>query len=194
MNDSQVPVFIEGEIIDLVPLNSKNVNLYVKWENDPKVRIYSRNIIPVTIEIMKKMFEPSENKYKRKITFEIWHKKDKKTIGFGEIADIDWYAQTAFLGLIIGEPDYWGQNIGEEATKLIIEYGFNELNLFKFKAGINSANIGSWRCAEKNGFTRVATFKKGCYVDRKYYDEYRYSLFKEDWIDFKNKEENKEKK
>jgi hypothetical protein len=96
--------------------------------------------------------------------------------------------------LIIGESDYWEQKIGEEVTKLIIEYAFNELNLFNLKAGINSANIGSWRCAEKNGFTRVATFKKGCYVDGKYYDEYRYSLFKEDWIDFKNKEENKEKK
>ena len=39
MKDSQVPVFIEGEIIDLVPLSSKNINLYVKWENTPNVQI-----------------------------------------------------------------------------------------------------------------------------------------------------------
>ncbi|GAJ23941.1 unnamed protein product, partial [marine sediment metagenome] len=112
MNDSQVPVFIEGEIIDLVPLNSKNINLYVKWENTPNVRIYSRNIIPNTIEDMKKFFEPSKDRMKREINFEVWHKKDKKPIGFGEVNEIDWYGQKGWLGLVIGEPEYWGQKIG----------------------------------------------------------------------------------
>ncbi|MBY8987958.1 MAG: GNAT family N-acetyltransferase [Candidatus Lokiarchaeota archaeon] len=186
--------FFQGDIVDLVPLNSQHINHYVKWENNPSVRIYSRNIIPRTVEDMNKFFEPSEDKIKREINFEIWHKKDKKPIGFGEVAEIDWYGQLAFLGLIIGEPEYWGQNIGEEATRLLVEYAFNELNLFKLYAGMNSANIGSWRCAEKNGFTREATFKKGCYVDGKYYDEFRYSLFKEDWLKFKKQIDKRRKK
>ena len=186
MNDSQVSVFIEGEIIDLVPLNSKNINLYVKWENKPNVRIYSRNIIPNTVEDMKKFFEPSKDRrMKREINFEVWHKKDKKSIGFGAVNDIDWYGQKGWLGLVIGEPEYWGQKIGEEATRLIIEYAFNELNLYKIYAGINSVNIGSWRCAEKNGFTRESIFKKDMYVNGKYYDTYVYSLFKEDWLENK---------
>ncbi len=178
--------FIQGDIIDLVPLNSEHVNLYVKWENNPSVRIYSRNIIPHTIEDMKKFFKPSERGLKREISFEVWHKKDEKPIGFGEVADIDWYSQKAYLGLIIGEPEYWGQKIGEEATKLIVEYAFNELNLYKLQASINSANTGSWRCAEKNGFIREATLKKDSYVNGKYFDTYFYSLFKDDWVKLKN--------
>jgi ribosomal-protein-alanine N-acetyltransferase len=186
MNDSQVAVFIEGEYIDLVPLNSDNINMYVKWENDPKVRIYARNIIPKTAEEMKKLFEPPEGRMlKKEISFEVWHKKDKKSIGFGEVAEIDWYRQMGWLGLIIGESDYWRQKIGEEVTALMVEYAFNELNLFKIYAGINSANIGSWRCAEKNGFTREATFKKDAYINGKYLDVFVYSLFRDDWV--KNK-------
>ena len=177
--------FIQGEIIDLVPLNSEHINLYVKWENNPNVRIYARNIIPRTAEDMKKFFEPSKDKIKNEINFEIWHKKTNKPIGYGVVTEIDWYAQKAFLGLNIGEPEYWGQKIGEEATRLMVEYAFNELNMYKIYAGINSANIGSWRCAEKNGFTREAIFKKNSYVNGKYYDTFFYSLFKEDWLKLK---------
>ena len=186
MDDSQIPVFIEGEIIDFVPLNSKNINLFAKWKNDPDVRIYSRNIFPRTIEDIKKKFEPSNDKTKRDISFEVWHKKDKKTIGFGRV-EIDWYAQKGWLGLEIGEPEYWGQKIGEEVTHLMVEYAFNELNLYKIYAGISSANIGSWRCAEKNGFIREATFKKDNYIDGKYFDRFVYSLLKEDWLKNKKK-------
>ena len=117
----------------------------------------------------------------------MWHKKDKKPIGFGEVSNIDWINQQAFLGLIIGEPEYWGQKIGEETTRLMVEYVFNELNLYIIYAYINSANIGSWRCAEKSGFTREATFKKNTYVNGKYYDTFCYSLFKEDWLKLKKK-------
>jgi len=183
--------FIQGDVIDLVPLNSEHVNLYVKWENNPSVRIYSRNIIPHTIEDMKKFFKPSERRLKKEISFEVWHKKDKKPIGFGEVADIDWYGQKAYLGLIIGVPEYWGQKIGEEATKLIVEYAFNELNLYKLQADINSANMGSWRCAEKNGFIREATLKKDSYVNGKYFDTYIYSLFKEDWVKLRKEKQSK---
>ena len=183
--------FIQGDIIDLVSLNSEHVNLYVKWENTPSVRIYSRNIIPHTIEDMKKFFEPSERGLKKEISFEVWHKKDEKPIGFGEVADIDWYGQKAYLGLIIGVPEYWGQNIGEEATKLIVEYAFNELNLYKLDAHINSANTGSWRCAEKNGFIREATLKRDSYVNGKYFDTYKYSLFKDDWVKLRKEKQGK---
>ena len=186
MTDDIIPTFIEGETIDLVPLNVENIKLYAKWENNPKVRIYARNIIPRTIEDMKKYLEPSERQSRRspknEVSFEIWHKKDKKIIGFGEVSDINWYNQQAYLGLLIGEPDYWGQKIGEEATRLLVEYAFNELNIFKLKASILVVNKGSWRCAEKNGFTRVATFKKDMYVNGEYLDNYVYSLLKEDWL------------
>ena len=182
MTETQVPLFIKGDIVDLVPLNSKHIKIYTKWQNRPNVRIFARNIIPLTVEDMQKFFKPSKDQIKREILFEVWHKKDLKPIGFGNIDNVDWYGQMGWLGLIIGEPEYWGQKIGEEVTHLMVEYAFNELNLYKIYAGINSVNIGSWRCAEKNGFTREATFKKASYVNGKYFDNFVYSLFKEDWL------------
>lgn len=60
MDDSKPSTSIQGELIDLLPLNSKYIKLYVKWVNDPKVRIYTRSILPQTVEEMKKFLENQE--------------------------------------------------------------------------------------------------------------------------------------
>jgi len=61
--------FIEGKTIDLVAFNSKWVQLFCKWNNDPKVRRYARNMWPHTIEEVKKWFEPSPDRHTRKYIF-----------------------------------------------------------------------------------------------------------------------------
>ncbi|NHJ21987.1 MAG: N-acetyltransferase [Candidatus Lokiarchaeota archaeon] len=186
MSDQRISVFITGNLVDLIPLNSEHINLYAKWENDPYVRLYSRNIIPKTPEDMTRFLEPSEKgTMKEEISFEVWHQKDNKPIGYGEVADIDWYSQIGWLGLVIGEPEYWGQKIGEEVIALMIEYAFSELNFFKLHAGVISANIGSWKCIEKNGFIREAILRNETYVHGKYYDYFIYSLFKDNWVENK---------
>ena len=46
----------------------------------------------------------------------------------GEFNDIHWSNRRADLGLLIGEPEYWGQGLATEIGNLMINYGFNELN------------------------------------------------------------------
>ena len=69
-------------MIDLLPLNSEYESLYVKWENPPEVRVYARNAIFITIEEMKKDLEPQKGELKNDIVFEVFHKEDKKIIGY----------------------------------------------------------------------------------------------------------------
>ena len=117
MKDSETHTFIRGEIIDLLPLNPNHVSLYSKWENNPEVRRYSRTEIPITVEESKKYLETSEGKTRQRIMFEIWHKNDRKPIGFCEIGDISWTDRRGYIGFLIGIPQYWGQNIGTEMVK-----------------------------------------------------------------------------
>ncbi|KKN03186.1 hypothetical protein LCGC14_1110180 [marine sediment metagenome] len=179
MVDSEMSVFIKGESINLLPFNLDNIKLYIKWENNPKVRKYSRNIFPITAAEKKRILE-SESK--KRIIFEIWYKNEKKPIGFAELNDINWNNRRAEIGLLIGEPEYWNRNLGTEAGKLLIDYGFKELNFYKIFTAIFSPNVGSWRCAEKIGMTREATLKNHAYIDGEYVDDYRYCIFKEEWL------------
>ncbi len=175
--------FIEGETIDLVAGNSKWIPLVCKWQNSPKVRRYARNMWPHTIEDIKKWFEPSPDRHMREfVVFTIYHKRDKRPIGSVGFGRINWVSRNANIFATIGEPEYWGKGIAVEANKLLIKYGFTELNFHKIYAGVFTPNKRSLRAAEKLGFEKEAVLKEEMYVDGVYHDVHKFALFKRDWI------------
>jgi len=174
--------FIEGKTIDLVAENSKWANLICNWTNNPKVRYYSRNIWPRTLDEVKKWFEHTPDRHIRdKINFVIYHKGEKRPIGLVGLDEINWVSRNANLFALIGEPEHWGKGIAVEACALVIKYGFTELNLYKIDAGIFSPNKRSLRAAEKLGFEKEAIIKEVIYIDGKYHDEHNFSILKRDW-------------
>jgi len=187
MENNDIHPFIKGINIDLSPQNSENVKLYTKWVNDPDVRQYGRNETPVTVEDQKKFIEPQDVRFKEKFYFDIWHRKDKKIIGFIGFEEIDYISRKGIIGFIVGEKDYWGQNICTEAVELITEYGFNELNLHKMVALTFSPNKGSQRVLEKNNYTLESVLKDDEYVDGLYVDTLIYRILKDDWLALRKK-------
>ena len=182
-HEIEVFPFIEGESIDLVATNSKWVQLMCKWQNDPNVRRYARNMWPITIEEVKKWFEPTPDKHTREfVVFNIYHKRDKRPIGTVGFGRINWVNRNANIFAAIGEPEYWGKGIAIEANKLLIKYGFTELNFHKIYAGVFTPNKRSLRAAEKLGFEQEAILKEEMFVDGVYHDLHKFSLFKRDWI------------
>ena len=180
--EDEVFPFIEGETIDLVAGNSKWANLTCRWMNDPQVRRYSRNMWPLTLEEVKKWFEPTpDRQMKEFIVFTVYHKEAKQPIGSIGFNHINWVSRNANVFLTIGEPEYWGKGIAGEASRLVINYGFTELNLHKIFAGVFTPNKRSLRAAEKLGFEKEGVLKEEMYVDGQYHDVHRFALFKRDW-------------
>ncbi len=173
--------FIEGEKINLTAANLEHANLYTKWKNDPKNRKYSINPIPQSVEEMKKSLEPKKQEVKEDIFFEIWHKKDNIPIGFIDFIRIGWYNRSALIFLMIGELKYWGQGIASEGVKLLVNYGFNELNLHKISAEILAPDKASIRVFEKNSFNFEIRLEKEVFYDGKFVDKLSYVIFKKDW-------------
>ena len=182
MSKANDKAFIEGDKIDLVPLNSDHIKLYVQWQNHPMVRKYARNEFPTTIEMFKKLFEPKGRSIEDKVQFEIFHREDKIAIGLAEISNIHYAYRRANIAVIIGELQYWGKGIATEAGKLLLKYGFGELNMYKIKTTIYSPNTGSWRVCEKLGMEREATLKNNGFIDGEYINDYCYCIFQNEWI------------
>ena len=182
MSEIRLPSFLKGKQVSLVPVNMEHLDLYIKWMNNPDVRKYARNVLPITIEEMKKYFKAMEQGIKTEIHFEIVHNENHKPVGDCSFFRINWVDGVAHIGLSIGEKEYWGQGNATEAIGLMINYGFAELNLHKIYAFIFAPNKASYRTVEKNGFTREAILKKDIHIDGVYEDTYYYSILKEDWL------------
>lgn len=174
--------FIKSENVDLCPPNVAHIILYSRWRNHPRARRYSRNIFPQSADEMKKWFEPRDQGVPEGVDFEIWHKKDKIPIGLCGISHINWVNRSSSSFMIIGDPFYWNKNLGTEASRMMINYGFMELNLYKIYANIFEPNIGSWKVAEKDGFKLEGIQKRAIFIDGEYVDDRMYCIFKDDWL------------
>lgn len=87
----------------------------------------------------------------------------------------DIYQKSAEIGYFIGEP-FWGQGIGSEAVKLMVAYGFEQLNFHRIFAGVFSYNEGSKRILEKAGFSFEGSAKDAVFKNGVFYDEWRFGI------------------
>ena len=181
--------FIKGDRINLIPFLQKDINLFVRWMNDPDVRIYTRNPLPRTIEEVKKWFEPKKEEVKTDVDFLIYHKNDKKKIGMVRLTDIQWLNRNANIFTVIGESEYWGKGIAVEAGKLMITYAFEELNLHKIHTSIYAPNERSLKAAAKLGLVEEAVLREEIYIDGVHVDNHKFAVFKEDWLNLKKDED-----
>ncbi|MFW9929751.1 MAG: GNAT family N-acetyltransferase [Candidatus Thorarchaeota archaeon] len=187
MVDVKHYTFIEGKNLSLCAANIDNINLYASWDNNPDVRKYTHNLFPKTSAEHKKYMESGQDRTPREIGFEVWHKGDDKPIGFIRFNYIDWADRLGNYSLQIGDLSYWNKNLELEATFLLLEYAFNELNLVKITTDMYEMNTASWKICEKLGMNRELVLKKQAYLKGKYVDIYQYSLFKDDWENLRQK-------
>jgi putative acetyltransferase len=86
------------------------------------------------------------------------------------------------LGYVLSE-DYWGQGLVAEASKAVINYVFEELEVGLLSIEHYPTNLQSKRVIEKCGFTYEGTLRQGTKLyDGKVLDLVCYSMTKEEWI------------
>jgi RimJ/RimL family protein N-acetyltransferase len=135
----------------------------------------------VSPEDLKKRLEQQQERPKRDISFEIYNKELDKIIGFVEFHNINYINHAADLSVLIGEKELWGKNLGTEAAKLMIKYGFEELNLVRVTASALRPNEGACRMLEKIGMKLELVLKNQTYFNGEYVDELIFCIFREEW-------------
>lgn len=93
----------------------------------------------------------------------------------GLVMQSDIYRLSAEIGYWIGEP-FWNKGIASIAVKLLLEYGFKNLQLQRIYTGVIDYNKASQRVLEKCGFEFEGIFKKAIIKNNKIYNEHRYGI------------------
>ena len=162
-------IFLKGERVHLRALLEKDLNNnYLQWLNDEEVcRNNAHAIFPNTEQKMKDYFSGLNNQNVH-IVLAIIDSASGKHIGNVSLQNINWVSRNAEFAILMGDKDYWGKGYGEEAAKLVVDYGFNRLNMHRIFCGTLSGNEGMIRLAQKldmkqEGIRREAIFKNGAY-------------------------------
>ena len=90
----------------------------------------------------------------------IHDQRDDRFVGTIKAAHIDWYAETADIGIMIGEKSVWGHGIATDSIRLLCTYLFSSMKLRRLTAGAMSINPAMIAVFEKLGFQR-----EGCLRD-----------------------------
>ena len=173
--------FIVGERIYLRPLEpAQDYHLYSTWRNDEEIRRYF-SIYPTNDTRSKERLELLYKDGKH-IIFGVALNENNRLIGLVGLKDINYINQSAGFYIIIGDRSAWGKGYGTEATKLMIRYGFLELNLNRIQTQSMEDNIGGWRADEKAGFNYEGTLREVILRFGKYIDVRVYSLLKSEYL------------
>jgi RimJ/RimL family protein N-acetyltransferase len=102
-------------------------------------------------------------------------------IGYCELDSIIWSQQVGWLAIGFGDPAQRGKGYGAEAMRLLLRFGFGELNLRRIQLTVFSYNESALRLYEKLGFYREGTFREFLQRDGQFYDMLLYGLLRREW-------------
>lgn len=164
LENQEHPVFrpLRDGAVALRALEPGDAEITVAWRNDPEVRDRILSFRFPVSHVMEADF------IKRAIAGEgmqqcvvgIIDLVDGALCGIAYLRDIDWISRNAAFGLMIGRRDRQRRGIGRRALRLMLQHGFDVLNLERIYLYVVEYNLPARRLYETSGFAYEGTFRK----------------------------------
>ncbi len=176
---------LEGEKVLLRPLGRSDIRHFLKWFNDPEVTQYLTMYLPMTEMAEEKWIEnaAARDSVGTDVHFVIEATDDENNTTIGNIGlhRISPKDHCAEFGVAIGEKSYWSKGYGTEATGLILDYGFQQLNLHRISSSALAFNERSLRLHGKVGFVEEGRERDGVFKNGQFHDLVRFGILRDEW-------------
>ena len=164
----------------LRPMTEQDTDNVIKWRNAPSVMENFIFRTPLTREA-------HLNWYNNRVLtgdvaqFIIVDTDTNTDVGSVYLRDIDRNNQKCEFGIFIGEESCRGKGIGAKASKLILDYAFNELELNRVFLRVFAKNERAIKSYENAGFKYEGTFRDDVIIDGVAYDMVFMAILKAQW-------------
>lgn len=171
-----------GESCYLSPVDGRETEKVAKWSNDIEVAIKTGDISDmITYELQKEYLENMNNN--RGYGFYIVKKEDDEVIGIARLMRVNLINRNAVMGMFIGEKNNRSKGVGTEATKLLLDFGFNVINLRNIMIETFSFNEAAIKACEKCGFKEIGRRRKSIIYGKNEYDEVFMDILSDEFED-----------
>jgi RimJ/RimL family protein N-acetyltransferase len=175
---------LKGEKVVLRPNRRTDISLFLKWFNDPEVTQYLALYLPMTEIAEEKWIEESSGTRADSdihLVIEAWDKSAGQAIGTIGLHRINLKDRAANFGIAIGEKEFWSQGFGSDATRTLLRYGFEQLNLHRISSSVFDFNERSYRMHKKVGFQEEGRRRKAIFKNGQYHDLIEFGLLSDEW-------------
>jgi RimJ/RimL family protein N-acetyltransferase len=115
------------------------------------------------------------------LLFAIRTLEEDKLIGFIAFDGINWTDRDSYVAIGIGESDFWSKGYGSDAMRLMLRYGFTELNLHRISLTVFEQNPRGIRSYEKCGFKHEGRIREFLLRDGKRSDMLHMGILLQEW-------------
>lgn len=99
---------------------------------------------------------------------------------------VDLIHREAFVGLGIGEREFWSKGYGTDMMMLCQQYVFTELGMERLSLGLFEYNPRALRSYEKCGFRLEGRTRQDARRDGKRYDSLWMGILRDEWLQIQN--------
>ena len=172
--------FLIGTKVYLRPLEREDAPTIQPWVNDPEL---TRNLL-----LFRPMSRQAEEDYVARVNADehsvatlIATRDGDRPVGLCSLKGIDLRNRNAELGILVAPKDEWGKGYGTEATRLIVGYGFDTLNLHRVYLKVVEENERALRSYLRVGFRKEGVLRDEMYKGGRYLSTVVMSILRPDW-------------
>lgn len=175
---------IYGERVALRAVQKDDLPQLMNWRNRPEFRKYFREYRELNLEMQERWFQNTVLGDKNTIMFSIVDIKTEALVGCCGLCYIDWINRHAELSLYIGYKNSYVDLNGyaEDACRLLLAYGFGQLNLYKIWAEIYEFDKLKGELLEMFAFQKDGVLRNHYFYNGKWHNSIIWSLLQKDYI------------
>lgn len=140
---------IKGNIVDLRPLEEKDIEMVRDWRNKYKEHFFDAG--EISKDQQRQWYEKYADSAGRDYMFVI-QLKDGTQIGTIALYNINIIERNAELGRVLLLEEFRGHNYSEAAVKMVLELAFGKMKLWKVKISVHLDNIDAIAIYARAGF------------------------------------------
>ena len=171
-----------GETVALGPLRPDDSPLLFEWINDRELVTLSAPFRLVSPEEHDAWFAAVRARSGMKI-FGIRLRDGDRLVGSCQLHSIDPEHRAAELQIRIGAADARGRGVGGEATRLLLRYAFDELDLHRVFLHVFEGNEPARRLYERVGFRTEGVLRQAARIEGEWVDVVLMAMLRTDYAD-----------
>lgn len=180
------PIFT-GKLVRLTAVDlDEDLKLFEQWNADSE---YQRLLDAGAANRHNQKF--SRDFFEKEINsmhfFTIRKLDDDRKVGMIDLGGFNWQVGSAWVGIGIGDRDLWGKGYGTDAMRIILRYGFTQLNLNRIQLDVFSVNERGIRSYEKAGFKHEGRLHGNLLKAGVRYDEVFMGILRREWLEMQDK-------